>query len=108
MCFQGLLLQGESLAYENSTSFPKRSHCHTVTMETLKSFPAESDNGNTEYKLHLKNPDAQKFDRLVTQLQHRMTEGDGECIYEIGVMDDGSLQGLSREDMDALVKEITS
>jgi len=72
-------------------------------MAALKSFPAESDDGNTEYKLHLKEPDEAKFERLVTQLQHRMTEGDGECIYEIGIMDDGSLQGITKTEMEQSV-----
>lgn len=42
---------------------------------------------------------ADRFDRLVTQLNWRLTEGDGLCMYEVGVLDDGTLAGIPREDM---------
>ena len=58
----------------------------------------ESDEGNIEYKLKLVNMDDDRFDRLVTQLRYRLTEGLGEALYELGVGDDGKPHGLDAAD----------
>ncbi|CAO3647732.1 unnamed protein product [Cunninghamella echinulata] len=41
------------------------------------------------------------MEHLITQLQWRLTEGKGEALYELGVNDDGTLTGLSNQDMTA-------
>lgn len=58
----------------------------------------ESDEGNIEYKLKLVKVDDDRFDRLVTQLRYRLTEGLGEALYELGVGDDGKPHGLDAAD----------
>ncbi|EDW84636.1 uncharacterized protein Dwil_GK14220 [Drosophila willistoni] len=63
--------------------------------------PPEPQLGNVEYKLKLVNPSRQRFEHLVTQMKWRLREGNGEAIYEIGVSDEGFLQGLSEKDMNA-------
>ena len=52
------------------------------------------------YKLKLVNPTEARFEQLVTQMKWRLAEGDGEAVYEIGVADDGTLEGLSAEDLE--------
>ena len=59
----------------------------------------ESDEGSVEYKRHLVNPSARNFEKLTTQLLWRLNEGGGECLYEIGVDDDGFVRGISEEEM---------
>jgi GTPase len=59
-----------------------------------------------EYKLKLVHPTASRFEHLVTQLKWRLQEGQGEAIYEIGIEDNGTLAGLSEEDLDASIKTL--
>ena len=44
----------------------------------------ESDEGNVEYKLRLKDPSTMRFQQLVTQMKFRLSEGNGECFYYLG------------------------
>lgn len=55
----------------------------------MENFPPEPQFGNIEYKLKLINPSKQRLDHLVTQLNWRLKEGNGEALYEIGVADTG-------------------
>jgi len=50
-------------------------------------------------ELKLLNPSPQRFDELVSQLKWRLGEGQGEAIYELGVTDDGTMQGLSADEL---------
>lgn len=59
-----------------------------------------------EYKLKLVHPTASRFEHLVTQLKWRLQEGQGEAIYEIGIEDNGTLAGLSEEDLNASIKTL--
>jgi GTPase len=62
----------------------------------------ENDMGNVEYKLLLQDLESRKDDRLenlVTQMQFRLFEGQGDAIYVIGVTDEGSPQGISEQEM---------
>ena len=45
--------------------------------------------GNTEYKRQLLNCTAARLEKLKTQISFRLDEGNGCCIYHIGVEDDG-------------------
>lgn len=56
--------------------------------------PEVDQKGNLEYKLKILPPSRERFDRLVTQLKWRLLEGAGLAVYEIGVLDDGTLIGL--------------
>ena len=68
-------------------------------LETSNCLPPEVEKGNIEYKLKLIDPSPIRFEHLVTQMKWRLQEGLGEAIYEIGVGDDGSLYGLTEEEM---------
>ncbi len=60
-------------------------------------FHPENPEGNLEYKLLLKVTDEERLEKLATQLNYRLNEGDGEAIYEIGVTDDGNPIGITKE-----------
>ena len=49
---------------------------------------------------------ASRFEHLVTQLKWRLQEGQGEAIYEIGIEDNGTLAGLSADDLEASIKTL--
>lgn len=61
--------------------------------------PEPDKRGNLEYKLRILPVSASRFSRLVTQLKWRLAEGGGLAVYEIGVLDDGALVGLSKDEM---------
>ena len=65
----------------------------------LNALPPEVERGNIEYKLKLIDPSPTRFEHLVTQMKWRLQEGLGEAIYEIGVADNGSMNGLTGEEM---------
>ena len=58
----------------------------------------EHDDGNIEYKWKLVGLSEDRFKHLVTQMKYRLSEGQGEAIYEIGINDDGYPLGLSEEE----------
>ena len=52
----------------------------------------EKEEGNIEYKLKLVDKSEDRIEQLATQMRWRCsTEGNGECIYNLGVEDDGSI-----------------
>jgi GTPase len=58
----------------------------------------ESEDGNIEYKLSILNKSDSRIEELATQMSFRLEEGGGECIYVLGVGDDGTLHGISDTD----------
>lgn len=62
-------------------------------------YSKEDDEGNIEYKLQLINPTEDRIQHLVNQMKNRIGDGNGEAIYMIGVQDNGTPQGLNRDDM---------
>jgi GTPase len=57
--------------------------------------PKENDNGDTEYKLKLINITKDKKFKLETQMQYRISQGNGISYYIIGVNDLGKLIGIT-------------
>ena len=55
----------------------------------------EKNDGNIEYKLKLVDKNNERIEELVTQMRYRCNEGDGECIYKLGVEDDGTIVGIT-------------
>lgn len=70
--------------------------CHRPSLSTFQ----------TEYKLHLLSPAPHRFEKLKTQLKWRLIEGGSQALYELGVVDDGTLVGLSKQDMDASLETL--
>lgn len=58
----------------------------------------ENDEGNIEYKWKLVNISSERFKHLVSQMNYRLSEGQGEAVYEIGVNDDGVALGLDEKE----------
>lgn len=68
---------------------------HTTELDEHQ-LPPERDDGGTEYKLLLSAaPDSHRHCKLTTQLVYRLGEGGGQCVYWLGVHDDGRRLGLS-------------
>ena len=64
----------------------------------------EKEEGNIEYKLKLMNITPERIERLATQMRYRCTEGGSECIYILGVEDDGTMTGMTAEEYDSTIK----
>lgn len=64
--------------------------------------------GNIEYKLKLVEPSPERLEHLITQMNWRLREGQGEALYEIGVEDSGAMTGVSREELDGSLKTLTA
>lgn len=58
----------------------------------------ENDYGNVEYKLKLMDKTRDRLERLATQLRFRVEEGRGECIYHLGVANNGTILGISKDE----------
>ncbi|CAO1632456.1 unnamed protein product [Sympodiomycopsis kandeliae] len=68
--------------------------------------PEPDKRGNLEYKLRILPVTANRFSRLVTQLKWRLAEGNGLAVYEIGVLDDGTLIGLPKDEMKSSLTQL--
>ncbi|GAA5896412.1 hypothetical protein JCM8208_001868 [Rhodotorula glutinis] len=76
-----------------------------VGMETLE--PEVDHQGHIEYKLKLLTPTSlHRLEKLRTQLKWRLVEGGGVAVYELGVLDDGTLVGLVQDDMDESLRTL--
>ena len=66
----------------------------------------EKDEGNIEYKLKLINKNKERIEKLASQMRFRCEEGNSECIYNLGVADDGTLVGLNKEEYNETIKTL--
>ena len=74
----------------------------------MKTIAPEQDDGNIEYKLKLTDETEARVQRLATQMRYRCDEGGSECIYRLGVEDDGTLTGLTEEEYESTIRCIKS
>ncbi|KAE8204722.1 hypothetical protein CF327_g7693, partial [Tilletia walkeri] len=95
----GVDISNEDTVIPNSDTPPVTTSSHSPSLAPLN--PEHDTIGNIEYKLKLLPPTRDRFNRLVTQLNWRLLQGGGMAIYEVGVLDDGALVGLSRREMRA-------
>ncbi|CAB9505840.1 GTP-binding protein 1 (Fragment) [Seminavis robusta] len=51
--------------------------------------PPENQSGDVEYKRHVHHSSVTRLRSLATQMSYRLDEGNGSCVYQIGVEDDG-------------------
>ena len=58
----------------------------------------ENDEGNIEYKLKISPKSEKRKNELITQLSYRLNEGGGECVYILGVGDNGEMIGINDKD----------
>lgn len=64
----------------------------------------EKEDGNVEYKLKLLNITEERIESLACQMRYRCDQGAGECIYNIGVRDNGELVGITKEEYEQTLK----
>lgn len=60
-----------------------------------------------EYKLKIAMPTSiHRLEKLRTQLKWRLVEGGGSAVYELGLLDNGTLVGLNQEEMEQSLKTL--
>lgn len=64
----------------------------------------ENEDGNVEYKLKLDKSSDERIKELITQMRYRCEQGEGECFYNLGVEDNGTLFGLTEEEYQETIK----
>jgi len=64
------------------------------TVANVYVVPPEKEDGNTEYKRLLHNPNSSRLRTLTTQMCYRLDQGHGTCRYIVGVEDNGKLSML--------------
>lgn len=65
---------------------------------------AENEEGNVEYKLFLKPKNEDRIKELISQMGYRLNEGNGECVYILGITDLGEPIGLKKDEFDSSMK----
>ena len=66
----------------------------------------ENEDGNIEYKLKLLDVNSDRKENLITQMRRRCIEGNGECIYILGVEDSGTMTGISEKEYEETLENI--
>lgn len=77
-----------------------------LSASTTGALTPEDDEGSVEYKWRLTNIAATRLEHLKTQMSFRVSEGNGQCFYEIGVADNGVQRGLEDGDFEASVETV--
>ncbi|CAD7923131.1 unnamed protein product [Amoebophrya sp. A25] len=99
----GKPLAGNALvrSAESATSF-------TTSRKTRAEvdFGPEREDGNVEYKRMLCTCAPQRLQQLTTQMQYRLREGVGTCVYRIGVDDDGYPRGLTERELEESLRNL--
>lgn len=67
----------------------------------------ETDDGFIEYKRQLLKITTERFPELSRQMCYRLEEGGGECIYRVGINNDGTVHGLCKEDLELSLRNLT-
>jgi GTPase len=67
----------------------------------------EKEHGNIEYKLKLVNKTEERINELITQMRYRCNEGGGECIYNIGVADNGTMTGITEKEYNETINNLS-
>ncbi|EGU12452.1 hypothetical protein RTG_01486 [Rhodotorula toruloides ATCC 204091] len=68
--------------------------------------PEVDHKGHIEYKLKLLPTSLHRMAKLRTQLKWRLIEGGGVAVYELGLLDDGTLVGLNQVDMEESLRTL--
>ena len=67
---------------------------------TLFTFEDLSDDDEIKYKLKLIKPNDKKYKILIEELKIELIRGNGETIYELGVLEDGTEHGLDDSELE--------
>ena len=63
-------------------------------------FSQEDYYGKIEYKRYFNIRDQERLEKYTTQMNYRINEGQGNSIYLIGINDNGSIYGLTEEEIE--------
>ena len=66
----------------------------------------ENEYGNIEYKLSICNKKERRLNELTTQMAFRLSEGNGECMYVIGISDSGEFLGINEDDFQETLENL--
>lgn len=64
----------------------------------------ENNEGHCEYKRYLINLSDYRMEKLITQMNWRLVEGNNQAIYYLGVNDNGSLYNWSKKEQRETMK----
>lgn len=78
-----------------------------MSPENVPNLPREQEEGNVEYKLKLTQPSAERIEELASQIRYRLAEKGGEALYIIGVNDCGEPLGISDEEVELTLDNIS-
>ncbi|GAA5848458.1 hypothetical protein JCM8547_004520 [Rhodosporidiobolus lusitaniae] len=80
----------------------EQTEAEEIDLAELSRLDPEVDHqGHIEYKLRLPAPTSlHRLEKLRTQLAWRLREGGGSATYEVGLLDDGTIVGLTQGDME--------
>ena len=90
------------IEFENIWTSKKmsRPNSYDISFKRNPKWEEEQDFGNTEYKLFVHTKSSLSIEKLESQLRYRLNEGNGECIFVLGITDSGTLVGLSQKEFD--------
>lgn len=75
-------------------------------MKNVIKLPPEVEFGNKEYKLKIIPDNDFRLEQLASQMKWRINEGNGIAFYFIGVDDDGTVKGISKEEFTITIKNL--
>jgi GTPase len=76
----------------------RRQRHNKIDSTATERIAPEDDDGHIEYKLKMLHSNAHRIEQLTTQMRYRVNEGNGECIYVMGVTDSGGLIGITEDE----------
>ncbi|GAA5996085.1 uncharacterized protein JCM10292_007383 [Rhodotorula paludigena] len=92
--------KGKGAAFIPPRQAPTLEEITVVESRTGGLQPEVDHKGHIEYKLKLLTPTSlHRLEKLRTQLKWRLVEGGGTAVYELGILDNGTLVGLNESDM---------
>ena len=65
--------------------------------------PESDKTGNIEYKLRLDKKSTQGCTKMVSQMLWRLSEGNNEAHYILGIYDDGSFSDITETDLNITI-----
>jgi GTPase len=78
----------------------------TIIRRRAKNLIQEKDDGYIEYKWKLTNISYKKKQKIITQMNYRLNEGNGRTMYAIGFMDNGEAKGITKEEFQETMDNI--
>jgi elongation factor 1-alpha len=67
---------------------------------------SENPEGYIEYKWKLINVSNEELEKKQSQMMYRLEEGNGECMYYLGIKDNGKIIGLTNEEYIETIKNL--